>query len=59
MPALITRKRGPHRHPRRRRRMPVPRIGALVLQAPPGRPEFDDEGFELIGPGSDRAGDNQ
>jgi hypothetical protein len=58
MPALIVRKRGPQRRPRRPR-MPAPRLRALVLQAPPGRPDFDDESFELIGPGSDRAGDSQ
>jgi hypothetical protein len=48
-------KRGPHR--RLRRPGMLARISHGPMQGPPGRPDFDDEAVELIGPGNERAGD--
>jgi hypothetical protein len=56
MSALIARKRGPQRR-LRRLCTSAPVSWDIVVQGPPGRPDFDDEAFELIGPGNDRAGD--
>ena len=56
MRALIARQRGPHRrlrHPR----MSAAVSGGVSVQGPPARPDYDDEAFELIGPGNERPGD--
>ena len=58
--ALIVRERGRLRP--RSRRLRRPRMLASpscdpAVAAPPGRPDFDDEAFELIGPGNERSGD--
>jgi hypothetical protein len=50
MPAPIDRKRRPQP---RLRRVCVPTV--LPVRGPPGRPDFDDEGVELIGPGTERS----
>jgi hypothetical protein len=54
MSAVIVRKRRPRW---RLRRLRMPAGCGPVGQTPPGRPDFDDEACELIGPGNERFGE--